>query len=331
MARNISTEDLLKLNLATKYDKITDVTLPLGWTILNESGETDDWLGYYGRAYHNSKTGDIVIANRGSTDLDDERQYSSISNRFSNALVDFGLGCFWGVFRFKEPLQFQSAETFYQEINRQYTNYSITITGFSLGGLLAELLAYKYNISAIAFDPPGALEIMQDAGINFDKLTNVKIILANPNIVNTHGTHPVEPYYIDVGYQPDKIRLIKFLQDTPEIHNIEKMSKALSNGLKQFKKEWPKNLEDAYNHLLEDYKIALNKQCMDIKHKACHIAEDLKPITDRYIRAAEEVFDLTLYLVKDTFDSVKDKFDDIINNISNALTGESKTINDHHE
>jgi hypothetical protein len=272
---NMTDSNLLRLNLATKYDnpELYSKYMPENCEVLVSSGETDDWVGYFGRAYK-CNNNEIVIASRGSTDKDDELQYPDFYSRGINLLLDIGMGCFWGVYRFQVPIQIESADDFYQGINTTYgADYKISFTGFSLGGLLATMLGYKYNVSTIAFDPPGDVEILREYGIEPYKDIDLQIILAEPNIVNTHGIHSVEPYYIDIDYHPSDISLISFVADVGEIHNLEKMYSGLTNSIKKLSKEWPRNIEEAYNHFLDEHSPRI------INHKWKYI---LSNITDEF-------------------------------------------------
>lgn len=94
----------------------------------------------------------------------------------------------------------RTLESFIEDLH-----YHLSFTGHSLGGFLAEMSVYAChrgfglyypNASAVVFDSPGALEVMQayESNIpqhqtNFKKL-NIVSFLSSPNIVNTLHGHP---------------------------------------------------------------------------------------------------------------------------------------------
>ena len=341
---SVTEHELLSLNMATKYDSpsIYNSFIPAGWEVLENSSETDDWYGYFGRAY--IKDNLIIVANRGSADLDDERQYVSYHARYSNAAIDFGLGCFWGVYRFQTPYQFYSAEIFYNKIKNTYhENNEIMLTGFSIGGLLAELVSHQYGAPATVFDPPGALEIMSNLEASINSIAEIKIILSKPNMINSYGTHPVEPLYIEVDYQAESFTLGSYLRDTYKTHDLEKMYTSLSHGLKTLGKKWPRNIEEAYNHFLEEHNL-LNIKCKSLeklKDKVSNVTEDIMD-SKLYSSASEYCDEISefldelkpisnayLHIVKETWTDISGRFDSIFNNVYDLVIGENRPDKDY--
>jgi len=263
---SISCEEYLRLNHATKYDDpvIFNALMPSGWKVLNSSADTDDYLGYFGRAY--IKGSQIIISNRGSIDLGDYKQYPDSLNYHYNFIADYLVNNVHGVYMFRGPLQISSAESFYLYMNQTYgTQYDISLTGFSLGELLSVILSNKYSLNAIVFDTPGEIEIMQNLKIEISDKANITAILSKPNIVNTHGTHSSNLYHLAVEHiHDDDTSLRKFVLDTPTVHNIDFMLKAIPTGLKNVQ-SWP-NVEEAYNNFILTNNVALQNQWKKLKH-----------------------------------------------------------------
>ncbi len=133
--------------------------------------------GYFGAAYKNKITGAIVITHRGT-------QLSNLDAVFNDVLLIQG----------KIPEQLQSALEFSKFVyttEKIIDKRKVSHTGHSLGAALAELCAWKHELSAVTFDSPGVKKhISCELGQAFDPY-NVNIIgyLSEPNLINTLGGH----------------------------------------------------------------------------------------------------------------------------------------------
>ncbi len=99
--------------------------------------------GYYGFAYRNTLTNEIVIAHRG-TQLTDGQDLKND----------------WQVLLGNVPGQVNDAKIFYNAVlaerdRRGLTNAIISHTGHSLGGAIARELAIEQGTAGVLFDPPG--------------------------------------------------------------------------------------------------------------------------------------------------------------------------------
>ena len=265
----VTAEQYLRLNLATKYDNkaLYDKYLPEGWNLLEQSGETDDWHGYYGRAYVQGDQ--IVVSSRGSVDLDDDLQYSSYMQKGYNFFADYLVNNVHGVFFFRGPWQISSAEHFYLHINQTYgRDFKISMTGFSLGGTLAKAVSYTYGLPCVAVDSPGEMEILAQLNIKPSEQAKIININSSPNIVNTHGTYLKPPLYISVPYGTNSTGVLNFVADVSSTHSMEKMLKYLPKGLKQAS-YWPK-IEEAYNNFKFTQCPTLQKKWTLIKSFLSH-------------------------------------------------------------
>jgi trimeric autotransporter adhesin len=131
-----SLRELSQLSLAV-YGTV-EATLPPGWRVLTNSfGEAEAAAGYFGIAYENVVTNEIVVASRG-TELD-------IADWRSNAEAFFG----------KVISQFSAAKLFAQRVMGSAPNAAITFTGHSLGGGLSNMLAVALGHRAVGFNSIG--------------------------------------------------------------------------------------------------------------------------------------------------------------------------------
>ena len=133
-----STEDLAMLSMEVYKNNAT--TMPYGWTFLDEPTAAQKATGLYAIAYQNTATGEIVIAYRGTTVTDTSDLAADI------ALTVGG-----------EHPQFVAALEFANSIrlDPRYSSSTITVTGHSLGGGLAQLAADVFGFGGVTFDAPG--------------------------------------------------------------------------------------------------------------------------------------------------------------------------------
>lgn len=105
------------------------------------------------------------------------------------------------------PPQYKDAVEFYGRIQKIYKNgYSIVVTGHSLGGALAQLLAIKENIKAVTFDSPGIRNVashlfsQKDMDL-YGSASNIISYISEFNVVNAILPHIVDPIQIhnDIG------------------------------------------------------------------------------------------------------------------------------------
>lgn len=126
---------------------------PPGWTWVAQStpaGGTSQGSpnGYFGVAYVNNATGEVVVANRGSrANLEGLKQ-------------DWG-GSDVGIARQSGkhiPKAFDDAEDFAKEVRLQFPDHPLSFTGHSLGGAEAQVQAARLDkgSNAVTFGAPGA-------------------------------------------------------------------------------------------------------------------------------------------------------------------------------
>jgi len=120
-----------------------------------------DSSGFEAVAYRNAQTNEIVIAYTGTDELKD--WWTNVG----------GVSALWATDQMK------SAARFYAEVCRANPEANITLTGHSLGGGLAGLMAVLFNRSAYTFDPAPFR-----ASANDDTLSLIREDLANHGLLD---------------------------------------------------------------------------------------------------------------------------------------------------
>jgi len=154
--------------MATNYElaqlagaayKPATTALPLGWSLLKQSNP--DPSGYQGYAFARLDAAgnpiEIIIANRGTEILTSQDRTADLQMA-ANQLPD----------------QYQFAKQFLEQVVNDPSNAgaSITTTGHSLGGSLAQLLAAETGLTATTFNPYGTKDLIPALnsryGLNID-------------------------------------------------------------------------------------------------------------------------------------------------------------------
>ncbi|MDR0676737.1 MAG: hypothetical protein LBF97_06845, partial [Elusimicrobiota bacterium] len=113
--------------------------------------------GYYGSAYYNNSTGEVIIGHRG-TNAD------NINSFLEDFDDDYNIGT-------KQlPSQYEVAQNFYDNVknylnNNGLSSHNIVNVGHSLGGTLAQLVAIANGSEGIAFNSPGVKNIIPNLEI----------------------------------------------------------------------------------------------------------------------------------------------------------------------
>lgn len=153
------------------YD-FSKTACPFGWNrwVTNDQVRNANQYGYYGIAFTNHETKQIVIASRGT---------NSFSHLISD--VDFALG--------EIPEAHHSAKIFATYIRQNSNNYEIIHTGHSLGGIHAQLSAYEYGEKAIVFESPGIKKITHLLSCQCkSSCFHITNYLSPPNPINSFGS-----------------------------------------------------------------------------------------------------------------------------------------------
>jgi hypothetical protein len=137
--------------------------------------------GYYGAAYWNSQTHEIVVANRGSrlSGAGWNEDWTG-SDKFIAAQGALGV-----------PPAFQESEQFAEQVRDKFPNVPVSYTGHSLGGAEAQFQAANSGGSAVTFGAPGAAFAVKST--NGAKVTNYVL---PGDIVGMRGNHVGAAPYI---------------------------------------------------------------------------------------------------------------------------------------
>ena len=115
------------------------------WHPVRERMVQDNVTGFAACAYTNSKTGEVIIAFRGT-------DFSEAGDRMADVAVQ-------GAFKNWHD-QFSQALEFTKWVTETYPEVNIKVTGHSLGGSLAQVSSQMYGLKGVAFDPGGAENLM---------------------------------------------------------------------------------------------------------------------------------------------------------------------------
>ena len=189
-----SSQTLALINQQGYSDNKND-QLPAGFKVLNERvGEYKS--GYDVRVYINEKTQEIIISHRGSE--------ASSLKRFLQDWVNADGGIALG----SGPKAQIKDATAYNEIiqkliKEKYPNYTVTQTGHSLGGFIAQVIGAKNGQNTVTFDSPGAKEYIDKLGIK-DYEKNITTIQGPNNLINQAGSQPgstlqIQPADVELG------------------------------------------------------------------------------------------------------------------------------------
>jgi lipase (class 3) len=164
--------------------------------------------GYYGQAYLDRTTNEVIIAHRGTENLIEafsEGQDASqkVGTKIWNLVKD--LDDDYEIYAGKIPRQqFLEAQVFTKKVKNTYQKEfkkepKIVHTGHSLGAVLAELCAVTDNCKAITFESPGTAPLLEELeSLSFGKFdyksfdskkADITSYNVEPNQVNTLHQH----------------------------------------------------------------------------------------------------------------------------------------------
>ena len=139
----------------------------------------------------------VIIAFRGSDDLKDLADAQRILSG-------------------KMPLQYESAQAFYQKVRKQYPGREIAVTGHSLGGSLAQMIAVRNpDVRAFPCNPVGTKSLMKE-DVSDGRVFNLVVrsdpfssalpqvghsFLREPVKTNSRG-EPLHPHSVFYCYYP---------------------------------------------------------------------------------------------------------------------------------
>ena len=164
--------------------------------------------GYYGQAYLDRSTDQLVIAHRGTDNLINTfAEGDDTGKKFGTRLLDMvrDLDDDYEIFSGKIPReQFREAQAFTKKARKTYRAQfnkepQVVHTGHSLGAVLAELCAAADDTQAITFESPGTAPLIEEledlvyGDFDYKKFdpSKAKITTYNtePNSINTLHQH----------------------------------------------------------------------------------------------------------------------------------------------
>ena len=157
-----------------------------GWEVLCTAKELSmDRDGYSGIAFINPRTGEVVIAHRGT----DQWNFNPFNGKSSD--VDDDASIRLGAI----PDQYYVSRDFVNGVKEKlkydarFSDYTLTHTGHSLGAALSDLNAVTDSVKGIAFDNPGTLQIIKSHQDVFspDNRVNIVSYQSNPGLVHLGG------------------------------------------------------------------------------------------------------------------------------------------------
>jgi hypothetical protein len=194
------------------------------WEVYAISGNTGYNDGYYGVAFRNTQTDEVVVSFRGT---DGPRDVTP------DLQIAFGQNL---------PNQYSNAQSFYDEVLQQAEedNYGVpSITGHSLGGGLAQLVGAVTGATTYTFNAPGVKSLLDNLGLPQGDYNNINNYNATYDpasevgnqIGNSESISVSSHYFIPEALVPIfeilSSSLVAFLLDQ---HSIDSMCEAMSDN-----------------------------------------------------------------------------------------------------
>lgn len=175
--------------------KVNDIKMFIEDSKNEQPNEFGEWIPDYDlsteyvKVYTNKNNNQVVIMHRGTKDMYD-------------VLTDVGL-----IFNHKKGLRFDASQQIQQLAEQKYKPENITVLGYSLGGLLAEMYAspnvkevITFNKALIPYDldkelPNNQYDIRTDA----DLVSGLKHFKKHPNDITIPSTslNPIKEHKVD--------------------------------------------------------------------------------------------------------------------------------------
>jgi len=176
---------LLPYALLCQYsaDEAT-TTIPASWTKLDNTLELPLAAEYHASAHFFLSENHLIIVIQGNAFVEGESDIAEFGRRCiaSLEIIEEKISSTIGTFSLAEGT-------------------SIHFTGFSLGAMLAEILAVKSNTPAVTFESPGIARVLEEIPDRTPDATDLlTTVLTVPNPVNTHDEHIGRIYRIKIDH-----------------------------------------------------------------------------------------------------------------------------------
>lgn len=164
MLSNAAYSTVQEINKSMKDGDPANNLLPPGWRVLEPHPESHS--GFYGCAFVNDKTREVAIAFRGSEGtpgymlVNGPDRYSNKDWEGPDRALGGGYGRDWDT-QFTEALDF--SKRIVERVREEYPGYETLATGHSLGGGITQIVSSGCGVRGVAFDPPGALNVVESS------------------------------------------------------------------------------------------------------------------------------------------------------------------------
>lgn len=145
------------------------------------------------------------------------------------------------------PEQLPKSEKLLELTRAKFGLAEVVISGYSLGGVYAELVGLNHNLRVVSFDSPGVREqAIKYVGAETLEQNKHKVTVykSSPNIINTSGEHYTDIVMTEFLTPFSGTGLMSYWGYTFRQHDIRLIAENLGAGTKL--KEWPKGLWQGY-------------------------------------------------------------------------------------
>ena len=175
--------DSTDISYATLYSNLKN------WKIIDDESNED--TGFYAAAFQNQD--EIIIAYRGSRNLND---FSDVADLIDDWIWNDFLMLLGG-----KGSQVKNALTFYDTIRKNNPECTVIVTGHSLGGGLADIVAARYGCKGESFNSAQFLDVaywhlpmeMSESFSGVDEYTFVSQVNVNDTLVGNYSYEVIKP------------------------------------------------------------------------------------------------------------------------------------------
>lgn len=210
----------------------------IGFKILEHVGDTS-LPGFVGVAFEKVGENEIVIAVRGTAPRWCKfwKGISGLAHCPKVFTTDFKDD--YRIFKEQLPEQLHQGETLLASIRSKYSEHTVVLTGFSLGGANTQILGIKHGLRTVSFDSPGMKALVEQYAGGEALAKNkemIKIYNAGPNLINTFGEYYTDVTQVKFSTQFKGNGFLGYAQYTLDQHEIELMAKHFDNQV--FYPQW---------------------------------------------------------------------------------------------
>ena len=262
-------------------DKKSGAYLPENWERLEEE-EIHNKSGYDAIVYRNTVTNEIVVAHRGT-------EFSG--QPIKDLIMADGSIAFGNI-----PKQAVEASQFVQEIEKKY-GVTVTNTGHSLGGFIADLVSKRLGSKAVTFDQPSLPT--DKYNLIWEKLygkplcptSDVTMIMSRPDVVNNGGNPKGDIIKLDefvksVGNRNDFISApdlgsLVYATLFPPIASLSIVNKLINSYLSLDYHDLEKTIIPGLLKYVQKYGDSTSLQDVDVKAYLAYLSKRQTTLNDK--------------------------------------------------